>query len=74
MSYKSNFQLLDVKAVPLPGACIDDCKKEASAFAKGFKCNFVFNHNGVDYLADEDGNVAKLTNNMQRILKLSKNG
>ena len=57
-----NLQFKTIDAFPLPGTEISEIKREASELSKYFKCRINFNHNGVDYVSDKDGNVAVTSN------------
>lgn len=54
--------ILTIKAMPYPGSSLDRCKKEAGEISKSLKCSLTFNHNGQEYIADDEGNVAKSEN------------
>ncbi len=51
-------QFVTITAFPLPGTEISEVKTEAQTISKGFKCQVTFNHNGTDYIADKEGNIA----------------
>ena len=54
-----NLKFKKIRAELYAGSHIDDCKKEASQLSKAFKCEISFNHNGQEYIADDEGNIAK---------------
>lgn len=54
--------ILTIRAMPYPGTDLEDIKREAAAYSFAMKCTLTFNHNGQEYVSDDEGNVAKSNN------------
>lgn len=55
-----NYTVKKIIAVPTAGSNIYDIKKELSAISAFLKCKILFNHNGTDYVCDDEGGCAKM--------------
>lgn len=54
-----NFIVVEIQLYTLAGAEINKAKEEASQLAKTMGGRVKFDHNGSEYIADSEGNVAK---------------
>lgn len=62
------FVFKEITIMPLAGTEINQLKAVVSKLAKELKCKVKFNQNGNDYLADEEGNVAKISSDLDNIM------